>query len=206
VTARRAVGAATTFILTLCALVAASAASSRLPALVVYGHSYVAGHRGSTEAPWPELVAHDLGYRLVNRGHGGDLLDDTVGRVHDVPGAGVLVILETGLNDVREHGTDPASLKSFEAELRALVERLSSRGAEVHVAVDGGLADWHGQGRFTLGSDEAMAAYRAAARNVGEVIDLSTGWDPETMLGPDRVHPNAAGVHALADMVEAALR
>jgi lysophospholipase L1-like esterase len=176
------------------------------PALYTYGHSFVAGHGIE---PWPVAVAERLGLPLVNLGKSGDLVHQTrrLAKPHDGrPGAGDTVLVEIGLNDVRCHGDDRAWLARFERTLDRIATRLGAHGATVHLLADPPLLDWTSPGTSAgHGSDEVWAEYHAAVRSRPGAIDLTPGWDRHTMICPDRVHPNEAGVAALAAAVLAGL-
>jgi lysophospholipase L1-like esterase len=177
------------------------------PALYVYGHSFAAGHGIE---PWPEVVARALGLPLVNLGKAGDLLHQTVrlAKPHaSRPNNDDVVLVEAGLNDVRCHGADPRWRAACERRVDRIRTRLAAYGATVHVLADPPLLDWTSPGTGAgRGSDEAWAEYHAALMARPGTIDLTPGWDRRTMISPDRVHPNEAGVAALAAAVLAGLR
>ncbi len=178
------------------------------PGLFVYGHSYMAGFDDSEV--WPQLVADGLGIPLVNRAIGGDSTKDTQGHAHLVdgrPDARDVVLVQVGLNDAIRRGDDAKAVRDYLARLTAIVRALSGAGATVRVLTDVPLADWAALPRgHQHGSDAAAAAFRAVALSFPGAIDLWSAWDPSTMLVPDGVHPNRAGVEAIAATVLAALR
>ena len=178
------------------------------PGLFVYGHSYMAGFDDSEV--WPQLVADGLGLPLVNRAVGGDSTKATQGHAHLVdgrPDGRDVVLVQVGLNDVIRRGDAPAALEDFRRRLTAIVAALSTAGATVRVLTDVPLADWRSLPRgHQHGSDAAAAAYRDVSLSFPGAIDLWSGWDATTMLVPDGVHPNRAGVEAIAATVLAALR
>jgi lysophospholipase L1-like esterase len=175
-------------------------------ALYVYGHSFVAGHGIE---PWPSAVAEELGLPLVNLGRSGDLVHQTLrlARPHGGrPHAGDIVLVEVGINDVRRHGDDRAWLARFERTLDQIAARLSAHGAAVRLLADPPLLDWTSAASDAgRGSDEGWAEYHAAVMSRPGAIDLAAGWDRHTMICPDLVHPNEAGVAALAAAVLAGL-
>jgi lysophospholipase L1-like esterase len=177
------------------------------PALYAYGHSFVAGHGIE---PWPVAVARELGLPLVNLGKPGDLLHQTVrlAKPHrGRPNAEDVVLVELGDNDVRCHGDDRGWLARFERRMDRLVARLSAHGATVFLLADPPLLDWSSPGTGAgRGSDAMWAEYHAAVMARPNAIDLTAGWDRHTMISPDRVHPNEAGVAALAAAVVAGVR
>jgi hypothetical protein len=69
-----------------------------------------------------------------------------------------------------------------------------------------------GKIRFPLMTDATVDAYNAVLQAVATecgphcvVVDNRPGWDPETMLLEDGIHPNDAGHRHLADAIDAAL-
>jgi lysophospholipase L1-like esterase len=178
------------------------------PALFVYGHSYMAGFDGSEV--WPQLVADALGRTLVNRAVGGDSSKDTLARAQLVdgrPDGRDLVLVEVGLNDVIRWGRDPGLADGFRTRLTAIVTALGAARATVRVLADVPLADWASLPRgHDQGSDAASAALREVALSFPAAIDLWSGWEARSMLVADGVHPNRAGVEAIAATVLGALR
>jgi lysophospholipase L1-like esterase len=181
------------------------------PGLFTFGHSYMAGFAGDEGADmWPVLVARELGLPLVNRAVGGDSSSNTKARaklVNGRPGNGDLVLVESGLRDMCHYGYRPTIIQDFRANLQAIVAQLSAGGATVRVVSDPFLVEWDALPRtHTHGSDVLAAAFRDVALAHPGGIDTWPGWDPTTMLAPDRVHPNRSGVEHLAAAVLAALK
>jgi len=181
------------------------------PGLFTFGHSYMAGFTGDEGADmWPVLVAEELGRPLVNRAVGGDSSANTKARaklVQGRPGNGDLVLVESGLRDLCHYGYRPTVIQDYRANLQAIVAQLSAGGATVRVVCDPFLTDWDTFPRtHTHGSDVLAAAFRDVALAHPGAIDTWPGWDPATMLAPDRIHPNRAGVEHLAAAVLKALR
>jgi lysophospholipase L1-like esterase len=178
------------------------------PGLFTFGHSYMAGFDESEV--WPRLVAERLGLPLVNRAVGGDSSKDTLTRAHLVdgrPDSRDIVLVEVGLNDVIRWGREPGFLDGYRERLTSIVRTLSSEGATVRVLSDVPLADWASLPRgHDQGSDEISAACREVALSFTGAIDLWPVWDAHRMLVPDGVHPNRAGVEAIAAAVTAELR
>jgi lysophospholipase L1-like esterase len=177
------------------------------PALFVYGHSMAADT--ADPAPWSHFVAAELGLPLVNRAMGGDIVRQTalragVGRGR--PGAGDLVLVHTGLNDVMRYGASPDMPARYGAALRKIVRRLGRAGATVHVLADVTLPRWDHHPPMDNGSAEANAAVRAEALAIPGAIDLARDWDPTTMVLPDGIHPNELGQAALTRVILDALR
>jgi lysophospholipase L1-like esterase len=176
------------------------------PALYVYGHSFVAGHGIE---PWPVAVADALGLPLVNLGKAGDLVHQTarLAKPHGGrPDQRDTVLVECGGNDVRCHGDDRRWLAAFERRIDRIRAQLGAHGATVHLLADPPLLDWSSPGTGAgRGSDEMWAEYHAAVMARPGAFDLTVGWDRHTMISPDRVHPNEAGVAALAAAVLAGL-
>jgi lysophospholipase L1-like esterase len=178
------------------------------PGLFTFGHSYMAGFDASEV--WPRLVAERIGLPLVNRAVGGDSSKDTLQRaclVDGRPDGRDTVLLEVGLNDVIRWGREPGFVEAYRSRVAEIVRVLSGAGATVRVLSDVPLADWASLPRgHDQGSDEISAACRDVALSFPGAIDLWPAWDAPTMLVPDGVHPNRAGVEAIAAAVTAALR
>ena len=179
------------------------------PALFVYGHSYAA-LEGATLTPWPVFVADGLGLPLVDRAVGGDVIRETCRRAkvrQGRPGPSDIVLVHIGGNDVLRRGNDPRLAGEVRDGLRRIVGQLGRAGATVRILGEVPLRDWTAfPRRFDRGSDETSAAVHAAGMSFPGAIDLRVGWDPETMLLADGIHPNELGVATLTRTILEALR
>lgn len=179
------------------------------PAIIAYGHSYIAGVPGQAP-PWPTLLAADLGRPLVEVAHGGDVAARCLSRMEEAADQPVdtdVVVWECDLNDARRWGTDPAHLAGFRRTFVAALSRM--RHGKVVVVEDPPITGWGLYPPFNHGSVAALDAYNAIIeQSVTPPVQVVKvlGWNPATMLAPDAVHPNDSGKRAIAETVAAAAR
>lgn len=187
----------------------------RRPALVTFGHSWVAGRYPSRWVrPWPNQVAAALHRRTKNFGKGSALTSDTVTSVLAYEAAASdVVVVETVLNDLRRFGDSEVGLRQYGEGTTTMLSHLTSapEPPRVLVAVDPEIAAWSSFPPFDQGSPAARAAYLAQAHEIAadfsevDCIDLGIGWDPGFHLAGDGVHPNAAGTRFVARAIAAHL-
>jgi lysophospholipase L1-like esterase len=183
--------------------------------LTAYGHSWVDGDgasdRGRTMAA---LVAAELGLELDNRAVGGSASTATAALVRARPPApGAVVLVMTGLNDGRLHGPAPEALAAYADALDTIlaVVARSAPGARLVTVEQPRLVDYSLHAPHDQGSDDVVDALndtlrRVAAEHPGVLVVPVPGWDAETMLADDTVHPNDAGHAYLARAVVEAVR
>lgn len=191
------------------AVAGAAPASAEGDTIVVaaFGDSLVAGFGLPVEdgfAPQLERWLHAQGathVRVSNAGVSGDTTSGGLARLDWSIGSDVdAVILELGANDALR-GVDPAIA---EANLDAILSRLSERGLPVLLAGMRAPANW--------GADYAdafAAMYPALAERHGAALYpfffaglLDVDEDPAAagaFVQPDGLHPNAAGVARIVD-------
>lgn len=168
---------------------------------VAYGDSYVnpgsAGMRAG-QYPWVGL----LGQPVRNLGHPGDGVGRTLRVVrHTARQAQGIAVVAVGINDVRRSGADPAALRLFRARYDELLDRLGS-AERVVVVPPLPIRNWGAHG-----SEQALTAYRtivielAGQHANARLADPLPAWQPDTMLLPDGIHPDAAGRAAIAAAV-----
>ena len=114
----------------------------------------------------------------------------------------------TGLNDARLNGTighrprTPTPTRSASSSTRS---GGPSPGALVLALEQPYVSDYAGYEPFHRGSDAVIDAYNATCgrwrRATRSVVVAITGWDVETMVAVDGVHPNDAGHRHLARAV-----
>lgn len=93
------------------------------PQLYVVGDSISAG-LGSTENPWPQLLADRHQLAVVNLARAGATLDTAIGEARRIQTKQNYILLEIGGNDLlRQH-----SPEQFRADLRQLFEVVCQRG------------------------------------------------------------------------------
>lgn len=175
----------------------------RVRRLVFFGHSYVAAAGATDEAHgWASLVGASTCLPVVNFAVGGDVSDQTRQRVEARLAnlaEGDLVVVQSGINDVRRYGDDPARLERYRQNLAAIAAMV---GPDRLVIVGGvPIAGWDAYAPFDQGTPAVLAAYNAAAQAVTPSFVEVTGWDVAAHVHEDLVHPNDAGHRAIADVV-----
>lgn len=168
--------------------------------LVALGDSLMAGYQLPQSAAFPVVLEAALQARgwenvtIVNAGVSGDTASGGLARLDwSVPDGTDGVILELGANDMLR-GLDPAVT---EQALEAIVTRLQERGIPVMLA-----------GMYAarnLGQDY-VEAFDSIYPRLAETHDLvlypffldGAIGNPSLML-PDGIHPNAAGVEVMVD-------
>lgn len=177
------------------------------PDVVLFiGDSYTQG--AGVDAPWPRLVAEDLGWLEANKGLGGTGYVATAGPSgcgRSLCSAYPEVILGTGITPsliiVSGGRNDP--LAGFDAGVEATFAALGHRFPDVPVVVTSPLGDDDVAADL---DDKAAVVQRAAEAYGARYLDLGQPFAgrPELILS-DGVHPNDAGHRVLADAVVAAL-
>jgi lysophospholipase L1-like esterase len=191
-------------------VLAPSCAQSRGP-LVAYGHSYLHSPGiGGSKANYASLAAGALGMQPVIRAVDQATTLDTERLIREgptrwVPGSAELVVIDSGINDIRARLPTPQWTASLRRSLEAFVPRpvptiLLVRPLQVarigHPGAD----------------PKVIAAYGAAQAEVAarfaavRIVDASAGWQPRTDLSSDGVHPTPAGEAHLAQALVGAAR
>lgn len=185
-----------------------TSATTSMPRLVAYGHSWVAGEAASRpERRLTHLAAACLGMTLVNAGVGGSSTTDTAGLVRrDGAVRGDAYLLLAGLNDARLHGMDPAALDAYGSALESIVTACEAAVSDAVVLLveQPPLLDYRRYPPHDQGSVSAVDAYNlrmvdVAGRHRQAVLVHVDGWDAATMLDEDTVHPNDLGHAIIAD-------
>jgi|AFSR01.1.fsa_nt_gi acyl-CoA thioesterase-1 len=179
----------------------AEIASSARPRIVVLGDSLTAGFGLPREASYPavlqnKLDAAGLNYHVINAGISGDTSAGGVERLEwSLDGDVRIVIVALGAND----GLRGLPLNQMEANLRAIIERVKARGAQVILA---GL-----KAPAEAGPDYG-AQFEAVYRKLAQQYQLP--FIPSLLEGvagredlnlEDGLHPNARGAAIVADNV-----
>jgi lysophospholipase L1-like esterase len=183
--------------------------------MTAYGHSWVAGEAASDDAhAFVALAAAELGLEADNRGVGGSHSPATARVVaEDPPTGSAVVVVMTGLNDLRAAGTDPAGPRQYADALHAILRtvRTSAPDAVVVAVEQPHLAVYDRHPPHDRGSSDLVDAYDRVLRDVvaahpGTRLATVPGWDPGTMLAADTVHPDDLGHAVLARAVVDAVR
>lgn len=101
--------------------------------LYVYGHSIAAGQGASGLASWANRLTGRHRLLLAQRAVGGDLSEQTVGRLIGTTGTAWtsgtgLVVLQDALNDVRRYGATATGLTGYRNDLTAMLTTLAASG------------------------------------------------------------------------------
>ncbi|MGW0229847.1 glycoside hydrolase domain-containing protein [Actinopolymorpha singaporensis] len=189
--------------------------------VLAFGHSYVAGLGASRpDRAWPAIVAAQTCRPLTNRAVSSSLSAQTEEQfllaAPDLRPTDVVVV-ETGINDVRLYGSDPQRLSEYRSHLRSIVShaRTAETGRPVPVALvaDPGIAPtaWDQYAPYDKGSQEVADAYAQVVLDVARefpnahAVDVRGTWSASRHIAADGVHPNDAGHALIAGAAQAAL-
>lgn len=188
--------------------------AGRGPALVAFGHSWVAGRYPQRwVTPWPVRAARRLGLVVRNEGVGSSESPDVCARVQGYrPRRDDVVVVEAMLNDVRRSGLDSRGLARYERSLESIVGHLRDspvRPDTVVLLIDPPIRAWSSYAPQDRGGPEAVARFAAVTRRVAaahtlRVVDLGVGWRVDRDVCGDGVHPSRAGTRRIARAVVAA--
>ena len=177
--------------------------------LVAYGHSYLLSPQiGGAPASYATLAAAAMRVKPVIRAvNGGTTLNvDTLvhkGKTRWVPGTSDLVVIDSGINDIR----NKVPTEQWTGALKRVLTTFAAPPVPVILLVRPlqVLAPTH------PGHDpKVIAAYASAQRKVAEqfdavrIVDASSGWNPRLDLSVDGIHPTAVGEVHLAKAVQSA--
>ena len=175
-----------------------------------YGHSWAFG-TGSTrgELGFAAVAARALGLTHDNRAHSGSLCTETALLVaSSAPPPASVFVLMTGLNDARLNGAAAQARAAYAEALEVVFRafRQASPEALVLALEQPYIGDYAGYAPFDRASDGAIDAYNATLRGAAyryqfaRVVAIE-GWQPNTMIATDGVHPNDHGHRHLAQAV-----
>lgn len=187
--------------------------------LSAYGHSWAYGTGATRSDPtrrdlgFAALAARDLGLRHDDRAQSGSLSIETASLVtSESPLPASLVVLLTGLNDARLNGTSATGRGAYAAALGVILDAFQQASPDAFVLAleQPYVGNYAGYAPFDRGSDAVIDAYNATLRQVASrhaaVVVAITGWNVDTMVAVDGVHPNDAGHRHLAQAVVRACR
>lgn len=160
------------------------------------------------------LTARVLRLRHDNRAESGSLSTETARLVaSSPPPPASLFVLMTGLNDARLNGHSPAASEAYSDALALLLRafRQASPAAPVLALEQPYIGDYSVYEPFHRASDAVIDAYNAtlrlaASRHSSTQVVAIEGWEVDTMVSDDGVHPNDAGHSHLAQAVVRAVR
>lgn len=189
--------------------------------IFTFGHSYVAGLGASKPSmAWASLVAARTCRPLVNQARSSDLSAETESQFLMAVKTfrrGDVVVVETGINDVRLFGPDADLANRYGQHLREMVSYLreTKQGQRIPVVfvVDPGISAsaWSKYPPYDKGGQEIADAYAQKLKDVAaewadvSVVDVRPTWS-EGHIHADGVHPNDTGHATIAGAVEEVLR
>jgi lysophospholipase L1-like esterase len=178
--------------------------------LVAYGHSYLLSPQiGGATASYATLVASSMRLKPVIRAVNGGTTVDVDKLVHTgptrwVPGTSDLVVIDSGINDIKEK----LPTASWTAALRHTLSAFARRPVPEILLMQ----PLQVAARSHPGHDpKVIAAYAAEQRKVASefsavrIVDASDEWNPKRALSPDGIHPNPTGEVYLARAVQHAV-
>jgi lysophospholipase L1-like esterase len=176
--------------------------------MLSYGHSWIDGDGASSPgSSVAALVSRRLDLELDNRAVGGSSSTATADLIRaDPPPQARMYLLMTGLNDLRLGGGSPAFFRSYSAALETILGafRTTAPGALTLVVAQPQLLDFSRHAPHHHGSNTLVGRYNAELRRIagrfsGVLVVEANGWDPQSMLDDDTVHPNDSGHACLAE-------
>ena len=181
---------------------------ARLAATATPGRSA----RARLEVSWASLPSRrePSGSAHDNRAHSGSLCTETALLVaSSAPPPASVFVLMTGLNDARLNGGAAAQARAAYAEALEVVFRAfrqASPEALVLALEQPYIGDYAGYAPFHRASDGAIDAYNATLRGAASRYQFARvvaieGWQLNTMIATDGVHPNDHGHRHLAQAV-----
>jgi acyl-CoA thioesterase-1 len=176
-------------------------AAARVPEILAFGDSLIAGFGLPTEASFParleaHLRAEGVGVHIVNAGVSGDTTTDGLARLDwalaDKPD---IVILELGANDALR-GIEPSVVR---ANLDAMIGKIQASGAKLLLMGMRAPPNWGAdyQRDFDRLYPELAKAH---AVTLYPFFLEGVAMDPK-LNQPDGLHPNERGVAALVERI-----
>jgi acyl-CoA thioesterase I len=164
--------------------------------IICFGDSLTAGTGASPAMDYPSQLSNLMGEPVINAGVPGDTTRDAAARLdQDVLSRSPrIVIVVLGVNDI----SDGVPREEMFANLKAIVERIQARGADVVV---GGLS-------MRGGCRGCHEAFKELCRETGALLvpDIYAGIMGRGHLMSDSVHPNDKGYQIIAERFYGAVR
>jgi lysophospholipase L1-like esterase len=177
--------------------------------LVAYGHSYLLSPQiGGAPASYATLAATAMRVKPVIRAvNGGTTLnvDSLVhnGKTRWVPGTSDLVVIDSGINDIK----NKLPTEQWTGALKRVLTAFAAPPVPVILLV----RPLQVQAPSHPGHDpKVISAYASAQRKVASkfdavrIVDASSGWNPRLDLSVDGIHPTAVGEVHLAKALQSA--
>lgn len=164
---------------------------SRGTSIICFGDSITEGEGSTERNDYPTLLSLKLNMPVINRGVGGDTTRDALKRI----GKDVLehnprlVIVEFSGNDFLQHIPKQETFDNLDR----IVTIIQKRGAMVALA----------EVRVGYFTDEYLSGFRQIAKKRRALLipDVMKGIFFNPMLKYDKIHPNDAGYHLIADRI-----
>ena len=188
---------------TLCLLLGQSARASPIKRIVVFGDSLSEGFGLKPNQAYPALLtdklrADGLSYEILNASQTGGTTEDGLRRLppHLKPGIDIF-ILELGINDAFRG----VPIEQIRDNLQEIIDRVKRASPKVRIIICGMQLPNYTSDAYVFGFGQIYADL-AVKNNAALVPYLLEGVAGDSGLNqPDRIHPNAAGQHILAENV-----
>ena len=180
--------------------------ASAAPTIVAFGDSLTSGHRLSRADAYPAVIERalrDIGlpFTVVNRGVNGDTTAGGVRRLEAaLAGNPHILIVAFGAND----GLRGVPVAQVRANLERIVGTAASRGIKVLLVGMEALPIYGWQYTVDFHHVFPGVAEKYGVPLVPFMLDGVLG-NPD-LMGPDGIHPNAAGARVIAANILTALR
>jgi lysophospholipase L1-like esterase len=181
-----------------------AARATEQPVVAIVGDSYAAGWTSTTgrARPWHEYTATDLGWTVgnvvadpgagfVQPGDHGTLLQALI--AHPIPPSTDYVLIQAGLNDAQQ---TPGSVPPAVAAVLAEVRRQAPQAAPIVVGALMPFPD-HLAGPHQIDVARRIGDHEAIGPDTRYMIAFMCTFD----VGPDSVHPTAAGHQQIGNWV-----
>ena len=170
--------------------------------VLALGDSLTAGAGVTPEQAWPDLLAQQTGWLVVNGGVNGDTSADALKRLPSMldEHEPVLVLVALGGNDMLRHQPEQETV----ANLGQILEQIKARGAKAVLLA----TPQPSLAGAVLRNLSAPEFYRqvAESQQVPLIEDAIAEVLSDPLLKSDQIHPNAEGHARLVGKIHDALR